>query len=88
MFIGDRDRKRKTKIGELFCTGFEPPAAALTARLSQDAYFHISILPIHRRFLRFAFQGKASEYLAVLCGLALAPRTFKCVEAALAPQRG
>lgn len=28
----------------------------------QDAYFQINILPAHRRFLRFAFQGQAYEY--------------------------
>lgn len=43
-----------------------------------------NILPAHRRFLRFAFQGTADEYLAVPFRLALAPQMFsKCVEAAL-----
>ena len=28
----------------------------------KDAYFHISILPYHRKFLRFAFGGKAYQY--------------------------
>ncbi len=28
----------------------------------KDAYFHISILPQHRKFLRFAFGGKAYQY--------------------------
>ncbi len=52
----------------------------------KDAYFHISILPHHRKFLRFAFGGKAYQYWVLPFGLALSPRTFtKCVDAALAP---
>jgi hypothetical protein len=48
-----------------------------------NAYFHISILPAHGKFLRFSFQDTACDYLAVPFGLALAPQTFsKCVEAA------
>ncbi len=54
----------------------------------KDAYFHISILPCHRRFQRFAFGGKAYQYRVLLYGLALSPRTFtKCVDAALVPFR-
>ncbi len=54
----------------------------------KDAYFHISIYPAHRKFLRFAYQGTAYEFLTVPFGLALVPRTFtKCVEAALTPLR-
>ncbi|XP_049326792.1 uncharacterized protein LOC125787056 [Astyanax mexicanus] len=50
-----------------------------------DAYFHIDIYPAHRKYLRFAFEGKAFEYQTVPFGLSLAPRVFsKCVEAALA----
>ncbi len=53
-----------------------------------DAYFHISILPYHRKFLRFAFGGKAYQYRVLPFGLALSPRTFtKCVDAALVPLR-
>ncbi len=52
----------------------------------KDAYFHVSILPSHRKFLRFAFRGKAYQYRVLPFGLALSPRTFtKCVDAALAP---
>ncbi len=29
----------------------------------KDTYFHISILPTHRKFLRFAFGGEAYQYL-------------------------
>ncbi len=48
----------------------------------KDAYFHIQVVRRHRRFLRFAFGGKAYQYKA------LAPRTFtKCMDAALAPLR-
>ncbi len=54
----------------------------------KDAYFHVSILPSHRKFLRFAFRGKAYQYWVLPFGLALSPRTFtKCVDAALAPLR-
>ncbi len=50
----------------------------------KDAYFHISILPCHRKFLRFAFGGKAYQYRVLPFGLALSPRTFtKCLDAAL-----
>ncbi len=54
----------------------------------KDAYFHISILLCHRRFLRFTFGGKAFQYRVLPFGLALSPRTFtKCVDAALVPLR-
>ncbi len=52
----------------------------------KDAYFHISILPCHRRFLRFAFGGKAYQNRVLPFRLALSPCTFtKCVDAALVP---
>ena len=54
----------------------------------KDAYFHVPIKLKHRRFLRFAFEGKKYEYTRLPFGYALAPRTFsKCVEAALEPLR-
>ncbi len=54
----------------------------------KDAYFHIQVFQRHRRFLRFAFGGKAYQYTVLPFGLALAPRTFtKCMDAALAPLR-
>ncbi len=54
----------------------------------KDAYFHVSILPAHRKFLRFAFGGKAYQYRVLPFGLALSPHTFtKCVDAALTPLR-
>ncbi len=50
----------------------------------KDAYFHVSILPRHRPFLRFAFEGRAYQYQALPFGLSLSPRVFtKVVEAAL-----
>ncbi len=42
----------------------------------KDTYFHVSILPSHRKFLRFAFRGKAYQYRVLPFGLALSPRTF------------
>ncbi|KAL0185521.1 hypothetical protein M9458_017191, partial [Cirrhinus mrigala] len=52
----------------------------------KDTYFHISILPQHRKFLRFAFGGEAYQYRVLPFGLGLSPRTFtKCMDAALAP---
>ncbi len=52
----------------------------------KDAYFHISILSSHRKFLRFAFRGKAYQYRVLPFGLTLSPRIFtKCVDAALTP---
>ncbi len=54
----------------------------------KDMYFHIQVVQRHRRFLRFAFEGKAYQYKVLPFGLALAPRTFtKCMDAALAPLR-
>ncbi len=46
----------------------------------------VSILPQHRKFLRFAFGGEAYQYRVIPFGLAFSPCTFtKCVDAALAP---
>ncbi|KAI2662393.1 hypothetical protein H4Q32_001228 [Labeo rohita] len=54
----------------------------------KDVYFHVFILPQHRKFLRFAFRGEAYQYRVLPFGLALSPRTFtKCVDAALVPLR-
>uniref|UniRef100_A0AAV2K2P3 ribonuclease H n=1 Tax=Knipowitschia caucasica TaxID=637954 RepID=A0AAV2K2P3_KNICA len=53
-----------------------------------DAYFHVPIVPEHRRFLRFAVGERSYEYCRFPFGYALPPRTFsKCVEAALEPLR-
>ncbi len=49
---------------------------------------HVSILPRHRPFLRFAFEGRTYQYKALPFGLSLSPRVFtKVVEAALVPLR-
>ncbi len=54
----------------------------------KDAYFHVSILPRHRPFLSFAFEGQAYQYKFLPFGLSLSPRVFtKVVEAALVPLR-
>ncbi len=54
----------------------------------KNAYFHIQVVRRHRKFLRFAFGGKAYKYKVLPFGLALASRTFsKCMDAALAPLR-
>ncbi len=54
----------------------------------KDAYFHVSILPRHRPFLRFAFEGRAYQYKVLPFGLSLSPRVFtKVAEAALVPLR-
>ncbi len=42
----------------------------------KDAYFHISILPSHREFLRFAFGGKAYQYRVLPFDLALSSPHF------------
>ncbi len=39
----------------------------------KDAYFHVSTLPQHRKFLRFAFGGEAYQYRVLPFGLALSP---------------
>ncbi len=76
-----------------------PPQAESTHRLARlasrrraidlkDAYFHVSILPRHRPFLWFAFEGRAWQYRVLPFGLSLSPRVFtKVVEGALTPLR-
>ncbi len=54
----------------------------------KGTYFHTSILPYHRKFLRFPLRGRAYQYQVLPFGLALSPRTFtKCINVALAPLR-
>ena len=50
----------------------------------KDAYFHVSIAPRHRKFLRFALKDNVYKYLVLPFGLSLAPRTFtRHVESAI-----
>ncbi len=50
----------------------------------KDAYFHVSILPQHRPFLQFEFEGRAYQYKVLPFGLSLSPRVFtKVAEAAI-----
>jgi hypothetical protein len=42
----------------------------------KDAYFHIPIRPSHRKFLRFAFQGKVYQFKVLPFGATAAPRLF------------
>ncbi|XP_030008050.1 uncharacterized protein LOC115431636 [Sphaeramia orbicularis] len=54
----------------------------------KDAYFQIPIWEGHRRFLRFAFDGKIFEFCVLPFGISLAPRTFtRCMDATLGPLR-
>ncbi|KAK7877982.1 hypothetical protein WMY93_031362 [Mugilogobius chulae] len=53
-----------------------------------DAYFHVPVVPEHRKFLRFAIGEEQYEYCRLPFGYTLAQRTFsKCAEAALEPLR-
>ncbi len=64
------------------------PQDWFTAIDLKDAYFHVSILPQHRPFLRFAFEGRAWQYRVLPFGLSLSPRVItKVVEGALNPLR-
>ncbi|XP_013929465.1 PREDICTED: uncharacterized protein LOC106555206 [Thamnophis sirtalis] len=49
-----------------------------------EAYLHIPILPDHRKFLRFSYEGKHFQYRALPFGLSSAPRVFTKILAALA----
>ncbi len=46
----------------------------------KDAYFHVSILPRHRPFLQFAFEGRAWQYRVLPFGLSLSPCVFTKVQ--------
>ncbi len=47
----------------------------------KDAYFHISISPAYRKYLRFSFQNEVYEFVTLPFGLS------RCIEAALSPLR-
>ncbi len=53
----------------------------------KDAYFHVSILPRHRSFLRFALEGRAYQYKVLPLGLSLSPRVFTKVVETFVPLR-
>ncbi|MCP3680799.1 MAG: hypothetical protein GY782_11310 [Gammaproteobacteria bacterium] len=42
----------------------------------KDAYFHVSIHPAHRHFLRFVWSGVHLQYVTLPFGLSSAPRVF------------
>jgi hypothetical protein len=48
-----------------------------------DAYLHVPILPSHRKFLRFGFQGRVFQFKVLPFGLTSAPRVFTSVLAPL-----
>jgi hypothetical protein len=49
----------------------------------KDAFFHVPILPAHRPYLRFAFDGVTYQYKVLPFGLTSAPRVFTKVLAPL-----
>lgn len=54
----------------------------------KDTYFRILIHPVHRKYLRVAFQGVSYEFLVLPFGLSLSPRVFvKHTDAAVGPLR-
>jgi hypothetical protein len=53
-----------------------PPGCWMASIDLKDAYFHVSILRSHRRFLRFRWKGQAFQFRAMPFGLSSAPRVF------------
>ena len=49
----------------------------------KDAYFHIPIHPVHRKFLRFVFQDTHYQFAALPFGASIAPRAFTKILGAL-----
>ncbi len=54
----------------------------------KDAYFHVSILPRHRPFLRFASDGLAWQYRVLPFGLSLSPVSSRRSRRAPLPRYG
>lgn len=70
---------------KVLCHSVHPSDWFVTIDLT-DVYFHVFIYPVHRKFLRFAYQGVTYKFQGIPFGLPLAPRVLsKCVEAALFP---
>ena len=42
----------------------------------RDAYFHVAVAPEHTRYLRFAYNGRAFEFLVLPFGLSTAPSLY------------
>jgi hypothetical protein len=42
----------------------------------KDAYFHISVDPLYRKFLKFTYEGQLYEFTCLPFGLCVAPRIF------------
>ena len=42
----------------------------------RDTYFHVAVAQEHTRYLRFAYNGRAFEFLVLPFGLSTAPRVF------------
>ena len=42
----------------------------------KDAYFHVAVAPEHTRYLPFAYNGRAFEFLVLPFGQSMAPRVF------------
>ncbi len=52
----------------------------------KDAYFHITIVSHHQKFLSFSFKNQAYQFKVLPFGLSLVPRVFtRCTTAALYP---
>lgn len=70
---------------KVLCRSVHPSDWFVTIDLI-DVYFHVFIYPVHRKFLKFAYQGATYKFQGIPFGLSLAPRVLsKCVEAALFP---
>ena len=54
----------------------------------KDAFFHVPVHRLHRKYLRFALEDQVYEYTVLPFGMALSPRVFtKITQAAVAPLR-
>lgn len=52
----------------------------------KDAYFHVLIVPNHRKLLRFSFKNQVYQFKVLPFGLSLAPHVFtRCMTVVLYP---